>query len=55
MSGQEVTFTLPSSVRTGEAQNLETGETFPWDATESGPRFSHRFKPRDLLVLLIKK
>jgi beta-galactosidase len=52
-----VTIELPPDAPGGEWQNLETAASLPLPGARAGrgPRFEHRFGPRDVLVLLARK
>ena len=54
-SPQAVTIELPGGLPGGEWQNLETGQALPLEGRVGGPKFDHRFGPRDVLVLLARK
>ncbi len=54
-SEQKVDFTLPSSLRVVDAKNLETGAAVRLAAGSEGPRLSHQFGARDVLVLVLPR
>ena len=54
-AAQKVTFTFSRGTPEAIWLNLETGASVNFVAGPSGPTYTYAFKPRDVLVLMIKK
>jgi hypothetical protein len=52
---QEVTFSFGRDVPTAEWLNMETGQVVQFVGRAAGSTYTHRFAPRDALVLVIGK
>ena len=50
-----MTFTFAPDMPEAIWQNMETGAAVNFVAGPSGPTYTYAFKPRDVLVLMIKK
>jgi hypothetical protein len=54
-TSQRVTMTFPRETQEAIWQNMETGASVNFIAGAGGPSYTYWFRPRDALVLMIRK